>query len=295
LHADRTTPAFANVLRGREFDAVVDFAAFNAADTHGVVEVLQDRVGHYVLISSGAVYMVREGAEIPCSDPLPETAYAGDVSIAPTTPEDLPSWRYGTGKRAAEDVLVAAWEECRFPATRLRLPTVNGVADPERRIESYLWRILDGGPVLLPDGGNNKTRHVYSGDVVKAIVNLLGRQNTFGDAFNLSQDEQPTLRELVRMLTEIVGARNHCQSVATSTLESAGLSSRTISPFSGRWASRLDPAHAKEELGFRHEPLMQYLDKIVTAFMSHPPAVPPDDYVGRATEIELGLHLQARD
>jgi nucleoside-diphosphate-sugar epimerase len=294
LHADRTSPAFANALRGRNFDAVVDFAAFNAADTQGVVEVLKDRVGHYVFISSGAVYMVREGAQIPCSDPLPETAYAGDVSIAPTTPEDLPSWRYGTGKRAAEDVMAAAWKEHRFPATCLRLPTVNGVGDPERRIESYLWRILDGGPVLLPGGGNNKTRHVYSGDVVKAIVNLLGRQSTFGDAFNLSQDEQPTLRELVWMLTEIVGAPNRSQSVARSTLERAGLSSRTVSPFSGRWASCLDPTRAKEELGFRHEPLMQYLDKIVAAFLSHPPVVPPDDYVGRTNEVELGLHLSAQ-
>lgn len=96
------------------------------------------------------------------------------------------------------------------------------------------------------------------------------------------------------MLADLVGAPNHAQSVARSTLERAGLSSRTASPFSGRWASCLDPTRAKEELGFRHEPLTQYLDKIITACLSHPPAVPPDDYVDRANEIELGLHLRAQ-
>ncbi len=291
LHTDRTSPDFANVLRGRDFDGVVDFAAFNAADTQGVVDVLHDRVGHYVFISSGAVYMVRDGVQIPCSNPLRETDYAGHVSTAPTAAEVFPSWRYGAGKRAAEDVLAAAWDDRRFPATCLRLPVVNGIGDPERRIESYLWRILDGGPILLPDGGNNKTRHVYSGDVVKIIVNLLGHESTFGDAFNLSQDEQPTLRELVQMLTEILGAPNRSQSIARSTLEKAGLSSRTVSPFSGRWASCLDPTRAKEELGFTHEPLMQYIDKIVAAFLSHHLAIPPNNYIERNKEVELVLSI----
>ena len=36
--------------------------------------------------------------------------------------------------------------------------------------------------------------------------------------------------------------------------------------------SFLDPARAKAELGFRHEPLGSYLDKIVTSFLAHPPA-----------------------
>ena len=40
-----------------------------------------------------------------------------------------------------------------FPATRLRIPMVNGQRDYYRRIESYLWRLLDGSPILLPDGG----------------------------------------------------------------------------------------------------------------------------------------------
>jgi len=51
--------------------------------------------------------------------------------------------------------------------------------------------------------------------------------------------------------------------------------------------SFLDPARAKAELGFRHEPLGSYLDKIVTSFLAHPPAEPPPGYDSRSRELEL--------
>ncbi|MDA8193086.1 MAG: NAD-dependent epimerase/dehydratase family protein [Thermaerobacter sp.] len=287
LHADRSSPAFKDALRGREFDAVVDFAGFNAADAQGAVDALKDRVGHYVFISSGAVYMVRQGAQLPCSEPLAESAYPGELSAPPSSPEDLPSWQYGVNKRAAEDILTAAWVKHRFPATRLRLPIVNGEWDPDRRLESYLWRILDEGPVLLPEGGNNVIRHVYSDDVVTAIATLLGKANTFGQAFNLAQDEQVPLRTLVHLLANLLETPDRSERVAEATLTRVGLSSRMVSPFSGRWASLLDPSRANKELEFRHEPLVQYLAKIVTHFLNHPPTAPPEHYARRRTEFEL--------
>ena len=51
--------------------------------------------------------------------------------------------------------------------------------------------------------------------------------------------------------------------------------------------SFLDPARAKAELGFRHEPLGSYLDKIVTTFLAHPPAGPPPGYEHRPGELAL--------
>lgn len=288
LHADRTSPAFASRLEGLAFDAVVDFAAFDEDDARGVIAALGDRVGHYVFISSGAVYMAREGASIPCVGPMPETDYAGATAPAPTSPADIPHWRYGAGKRAAEDALMRAWTDRRFPVTCVRLPVVNGELDPGRRLESYLWRILDGGPVLLPGGGDAKIRQVYCGDVVKALASLLGRADTFGRAYNLSQEEEPTVRELVAILASLVGAPDRSQTVDAAPLSQAGLSETAISPFSGRWSSRLDASRAKAELGFEPEPLVRYLDKIVAAVLSHPLPEPPEDYAGRALEIDLG-------
>ena len=288
---DRTTDAFRDALNGHAYDAAIDFACFNAEDAQGAVNCLDGQVGHYVFISSGSVYMVLQGVERPVREPLPEGAYDGEPLGEPTDPEDIPSWRYGMGKREAEDVFLAAWQERHFPVTRLRLPIVNGERDPERRLESYIYRILDGGPVLLPDGGSHTVRHVYAAAVVRALTAILGRADTLGEAYNLSQDERPTLVEFIRLLSEVLGAPARPVAVSDDTLRAAGLSARSISPFSGRWSSCLDAHRARAVWGFQHEPLDEYLGRIVAAFFACPSHEPPEDYATRHTERQVAARL----
>ncbi len=286
LRGDRTTPDFERLLAGRSFDAAVDFAAYTGADGRRAADVLGGRVGHYVAVSTGQVYLVREG----CPRPARESDYDGPVAAEPADPFDKGQWEYGVNKRALEDALAGAWQKTRFPATRLRLPMVNGERDYFRRLERYLWRMLDGGPVLLPGGGDRPTRHVYSGSVVRAILATLGRTDTLGQAYNLAQDETPTLSELLSLAAGRLGARPRLVEVSVESVRAAGLDPLLLSPFSGTWMSFLDPSRAKAELGFRHEPLGSYLDKIVTAFLAHPRPDPPPGYEQRAAE--LGLALQ---
>ncbi len=283
LGGDRTTSDFERLLAGRSFDAAVDFAAYDGTDGRRAAEVLSGRVGHYVVISTGQVYLVRE----TCPCPAREGDYDGPLMPAPADPFDKGQWDYGVKKRALEDALVEAWEGRRFPSTRLRLPMVNGERDHFRRLERYLWRMLDGGPVLLPDGGGRVTRHVYSGAVVRAILALVGRADTHGRAYNLAQDETPTLGELLTLVAERLGAPARLVEIPSSRVRAAGLDPLLLSPFSGQWMSFLDPARAKAELGFRHEPLGSYLDKIVATFLAHPPAEVPPGYDHRAFEIGL--------
>ena len=284
LRADRSTDAFTRRLRGRSFDAAVDFAAFRAEDTRVAAQVLLGRVGHYVMISSGQVYLVRQ--------PRPALAARESDYEGPLLPEparespDWPEWDYGLGKRGAEDALVSAFAGHQFPATRLRIPMVNGEGDYHRRLEGYLCRLMDGGPLLLPDGGETKTRHVYSGAVARAIERLLGDPRTFGQVYNLAQEETPSVAEVVGLAAELLGAPAHFVSVPRARLEAAGLEPVRVSPFSGRWMSFLDPSLARETQGFRHEPLRHYLDKIVGDFANHPKD-PPPGYATRAAELRL--------
>ncbi|HSD28038.1 MAG TPA: NAD-dependent epimerase/dehydratase family protein [Vicinamibacteria bacterium] len=283
LRGDRTTPDFERLLAGRSFDAAVDFAAFDARDGCRAAEVLGGRVGHYVVVSTGQVYLVREG----CPRPARESDYDGPLMAEPADPFDKGQWEYGVKKRALEDALALAWEKSRFPATRLRLPMVNGERDHFRRLERYLWRMLDRGPVLLPGGGDRPTRHVYSGSVVRAILAMLGRTDTHGQAYNLAQHETPTLRELLTFAAERLGGPARLVDVPAESVRAAGLEPLLLSPFSGTWMSFLDPSRATTELGFRHEPLGSYLDKIVTSFLAHPRADPPPGYERRPAELAL--------
>jgi nucleoside-diphosphate-sugar epimerase len=284
LRGDRTTDDFPRLLAGRDWDAAVDFAAYDGRDGRQAATVLSGRVGHYVVVSTGQVYLVREGRG---SDPARESDYDGPVMSEPPDPSDKVQWDYGMGKRALEDALAEAWERRRFPSTRLRIPMVNGERDHFRRVERYLWRLLDGGPVLLPGGGERRVRHVYSGSVVKLVLSILGDARAFGGAWNLAQDETPTLGELLALLARSLGAPLRLVSMPEERVRSAGLDPLLLSPFSGRWMSCLDPSRAKAELGFVHEPLAGYLERIVASFLAHPPADLPPGLERRDDEIAL--------
>ena len=284
LRGDRTTDDFDRALAGRSFDAAVDFAAFVAADVERARRVLQGRVGHYVLISTGQVYLVRE----PRPSPAREADYDGPVMPEPPRGHaDHGDWAYGVGKRACEDVLTAAFAREGFPSTRLRVPVINGERDHTRRLEGYLWRLLDGGPLLVPDGGTHRLRQVYARDVARTIAGLLGERRTLGQAYNLCQEETPTLVEVLDLLARLVGAPSRLRPVSRAAIEAAGLDPLRVSPFSGRWMSLLDPARARAELGFVPTPLPTYLASIVASFLAHPPASPPDAYASRPRELAL--------
>lgn len=287
LHGDRGSADFARLLAGRSFDAAVDFAAYTERDATTAIEALGGRVGHYVFISTGQVYLVRQD----CPSPAREADYHGPLLAEPADPRDRDEWAYGMDKRAAEDALAAASETAHFPVTRLRLPMVNGERDHFRRIESYLWRLLDGGPVILPDGGGRRLKHVYGADVAALIAGLLGHAATHGRVYNVAQDDAPRLADLVGRLATLTGARGRAVAVPSAVLREAGLPPHEISPFDDPWMSCLDPTRANTELGFRPEAPASYLPKIVAAFLAAPPAAPPDNYRHRPAELALLARL----
>lgn len=278
--ADRSTDALDRALAGRSFDRAVDFAGFTADDAARSVRVLGGRVGHHVFISTGQVYLVRER----CPWPARETDYDGPTMPGPPTPADHDDWAYGIGKRGAEDVLAGAGD--RLPTTRLRIPMVHGELDYHRRIESYLWRLLDGGPLLLPRADAPR-RHVYGGAVVRAIARLLEAPPPAGQAFNLAQPETLTVRAFVERIAERAGARPALVEVPADAIEAAGLSVRDASPLSSAWSSLLDPARAVAELGFAHPSLDAYLDATIASLFARWPADPPPGYAQRDRERAL--------
>jgi nucleoside-diphosphate-sugar epimerase len=270
LLGDRTTGDFERRLHDRTFDAVVDFAAYQGDDVRRAIALFSGRVRHYVFISTGQVYLVREGLVLGPHGAR-ETEYEGPTRPRPEADPDLGDWEYGMGKRDCEDALIAAFARDRFPATTLRIPMVNGEGDYYGRVQAYVTRILDGGPLLVPHlGGDPRMRHVYGVDVANAIEAMLGVDATYGEAFNLANDETPTLVELLAMLGTHLGATPELVPITLARLEAEGIAPVEISPFSGRWMSFLDPAKAKA-VGFVPTPLDVQLGRIVTSYLAHVP------------------------
>jgi len=271
LRADRTDPEqLSRALAGRSFDVVVDTALYNGKDAESIVQLLSGRAGHYIFISTGQVYLVREGLERPFS----EDDYQGRVMPAPKPNTfGYEEWLYGVEKRQAEDVLAAAWERQQFPVTTLRLPMVNSERDHFNRLYGYILRLRDGGPILVPETPDYPLRHVYAGDVVRAMMLLIGTGKGKGRAYNISQDETCSLAEFLALLGDIMNIEPQVLTVRRSLLEANGFLP-DCSPFSERWMSELTNDRSKAELGMEYTPLRAYLGKLVAYYESNPPPKP---------------------
>jgi nucleoside-diphosphate-sugar epimerase len=276
LNGDRSdAPQLQAALGRREFDLVIDTTLYTGPDAAAVVRILRGRVGRYVFLSTGQVYLVREGL----ARPYREQDYDGPVMEDPGG-KDHDDWVYGVDKRAAEDVLADAWNETGFPFTALRLPMVNSERDHHDRIYGYWLRLLDGGPILVPEGAGLPLRHVYGGDVLTAA--LLGRP---GRAYNISQDETLTIDDFLDRLAKAAGKPLRIVRVPREKLNAMNLLP-ACSPFSGEWMSVLDNQRSKQELGMKYTSVNDYLNRLVAYHQQQPRHEPPGYAQQRALELK---------
>lgn len=281
LVVDRTNPQqMKRALLARKFDAVIDFALFRGNEAQTIVDLLRGQVGHYIFISSGQVYLVRQDIERP----FREQDYNGRLNPAPKpSTYAFEEWTYGMEKRAAEDTFAQFAD---FPCTTLRLPMVNSERDHMRRLYQYILRLKDGAPLLVPETPDHLLRHVYGKDVVAAVLHLIMSGQGKNDAINISQDETVSLDAFLALLAQIMGLGSpDIVRLKHSALEASGFLP-DCSPFSERWMSELDNTRSKQEFGITYTPLEQYLAAIVQYYHDNPPQSPMS-YKRRHAEVQL--------
>jgi nucleoside-diphosphate-sugar epimerase len=289
LTGDRGDPAaLRRALEGRHFDLTVDFLAFDAADVEHLLMVPYAALGRYVMISSGQVYLVVEGATRPFRE---EDAERDLIPAPPPGSYDHASWEYGLGKRRAEKVLLALRATHGVRAIALRLPIVQGAGDRSLRLWAWIERLRDGGPVLLPNG-DGAIRHVWAGDVARAIVWLAEHETHRYAFYNLAQNDVLTVRDLVARVARVLGVTPKLVECDWADLYAAGFD-EDVAPYAGRWASLPDPARAGAEWGFLGTPVDDYLPGVVRWHLEHPPAGSHPGYARRAEELAFAARLGA--
>lgn len=269
---------FCRQLRGKTFDAVVDMLAFKAEDSQAVIRAFEGKIGHFIHISTGSVYVVTK--DFPC--PLREEDF--ERELCPPPKKDAEMWLYGYHKRRCEEVLREAFEKQAFPVMILRLPIVLGERDPTLRAYSYFLRIGDGSPVILPDGGMNVFTHIYQDDIVRTVASNLMNKTSFGQAYNLAMSEVMSLRSFVLKSADILGRRSVLIDIPWQVLEEAGLGT-SFSPFSSRRPFVLSTEKAKRDLNYASTPVETWLAKTIAWFQEDYQGGPPENYHMRNKEI----------
>jgi nucleoside-diphosphate-sugar epimerase len=280
------------VLEGERFDFTADFLAYGGGDVDRLLSVPGFVPGRLVSISSGQVYLVTAAPE----PPFPEQAAERPATTEPVQgSRDHDEWKYGMGKRAMEAALARASAAAGLQALALRLPVVQGEEDRDnsRRLWAWLERMLDGGPVLLPEGGRQLVRFVYAGDVAEALLALaLTPRWPAEPALNFAQPDELPLREFLERVAGLAGATPRFVDVDREALERASLAD-TCAPYWGRWCSRPDPARATVTIGVRARAVDEYLPGVARAHLRPPRPASHPGYARRAEEIALARSLGA--
>jgi nucleoside-diphosphate-sugar epimerase len=271
---------FSRKLRREEFDAAIDMIAYTATDSRSAAETLAGRVGRFIHISTGSVYIVTR--DFPC--PLREEDF--DREVLPQPAADADWWLYGYHKRLCEEALREAGAKHGFPFTILRLPIVFGEKDYTLRAYSYFLRLEDGRPLILPDGGFNVFTHIYQDDVARTVAANLLNPAAVGQAYNLAQPEILTLRAFVQEAARVLGREPEIVDIPWGVLEASGLGTG-FSPLSTRRPFVLVTDKARRDLGFSPTPFLVWLEKTIRWFREDYRGAPPDNYLRR--DLETGF------
>ena len=151
-----------SALRGtREWDVVVDNSGYVPRHVGDSVDLLKDRCGRYIYVSTVAVYDFDAGATFAETAPL---AKLEDPSVEEVTGET-----YGPLK-AACDLIVQ--DKLGQQATIVRPTYVVGPGDHTDRFTYWVNRIYRGGDVLAPGGPELPAQWVDARDLCPWIVAL---------------------------------------------------------------------------------------------------------------------------
>jgi 2'-hydroxyisoflavone reductase len=178
LHGDRSQDI--SVLEGREWDAVVDVAAYLPDDVRRSVEALHGRVERYAFVSSISVYA-------DMSNPPDESAA---VHVLGPGAEDAESDEIYGGRKAAGERIV---EEAFGDLTLVVRPgLIVGPHDPTGRFTYWPHRVARGGETLAPGSPDDPVQFIDVRDLAAWIVhaseagiggtfNATGEPMRFGD------------------------------------------------------------------------------------------------------------------
>ncbi|MEH2437990.1 MAG: NAD-dependent epimerase/dehydratase family protein [Nostoc sp.] len=162
-------------LSQENFDVIFDNNGRELTDTQPLTEIFQDRVQHFVYMSSAGVYLK--------SDQLPHVE--GD-SVDPKSRHK--------GKHETEAYLT----QLGLPFTSIRPTYIYGPRNYNELEGWFFDRIVRDRPIPIPGNGLHITQLGHVKDLALAMTKVLGNKQAIGQIYNISGDRFVTFDGLAR-------------------------------------------------------------------------------------------------
>ena len=165
------------------------FLAVNVQGTSNLLEAsLQTGVERFIYVSSAAIY--QSGDVRPLKEDGPQR-HPGDSYIGSKVQVEQIVWRY--------------YRDYGLPVSIIRPCTIYGERD--RHFIPWIMRMLKAPIWLLPNRGDNRVEMVYVEDVVRALLSVVTRPSAIGQAYNITDGQETTLRDIAEACRMANGGR----------------------------------------------------------------------------------------
>jgi UDP-glucose 4-epimerase len=130
----------------------------------------------------------------------------GDLLLGPTY---TGRWSYACSKALDEYLALAYSRERRLPVVIGRLFNTVGPRQTGRYgmvIPTFARQALAGQPITVYGDGSQRRCFCHVEDVVRALVDLMDRDDAYGNVFNIGSTEEVSILTLARRMREATGS-----------------------------------------------------------------------------------------
>lgn len=188
---DRRDQKALAALEDQQYDAVVDFCAYEKGDISLFLAYSKIKTKQYIFISTCDVYQKGTGHILKEEEPFETRVFAGQEGA------------YICGKVALEKELSEVADKYDIHVTSIRPVFIYGPENYADRESVYFRWIMQAKQILHPVDATGQFQMVYVKDVAKAILCTLGNPKAYGKAFNLCRPELMTYDTFYEMLAAL--------------------------------------------------------------------------------------------
>lgn len=175
----------------KDYDAVIDFCAYEAGDVAAVIEGIPGRIGQYVLISTVDVYERGSGIIKSEDHALEQRIFTGEVGA------------YIAGKVCLEEELRKVCAGREMPYTIFRPAILYGPYNYAPRESAYIQMMHLNHALPHFTDADGRFQFVYVKDAAHAVLRAIGNEKAYAQAYNLCQDEIVTYDCFFQVLKEV--------------------------------------------------------------------------------------------
>jgi UDP-glucose 4-epimerase len=130
----------------------------------------------------------------------------GDLTLGSTVKG---RWSYACSKALDEFLAIAHWKERKLPTVIGRLFNTVGPRQTGRYgmvIPNFVTQALAERPITVYGDGTQRRCFCHVGDVVRALADLMERDDVYGEVFNIGSSEETEIGQLAHRVLEATGS-----------------------------------------------------------------------------------------